>query len=155
MEREFHWGSVQDTQRFGLRLGALLRGGDLVVLTGDLGAGKTTLTQSIGDGPRGARPRHLAHVRHRSGAPLARRRAGLVHVDAYRLGSTVELDDLDLDADLDSSVVVVEWGAGLAEQLSDSRLELVITGEVERSVHARAVGARAEQVLGDLAASVA
>jgi tRNA threonylcarbamoyladenosine biosynthesis protein TsaE len=78
-----------------------------------------------------------------------------VHVDAYRLGSTVELDDLDLDADLDSSVVVVEWGAGLAEQLSDSRLELVISGEVERLVRARAVGARAEQVLGALAASVA
>ena len=76
----------------------------------------------------------------------------LVHVDAYRLGSAVELDDLDLDADLDASVVVVEWGAGLAEQLSDSRLELTISGDAERTVHAVAVGARFEHVLAELVA---
>ncbi|MCU1538850.1 MAG: hypothetical protein JWP82_3201 [Humibacillus sp.] len=151
MERELHWRSLDDTRAFGLRLGAVLRGGDLLVLTGDLGAGKTTLTQAIGEGlgVRGpvTSPTFVIARVHPSlvGGPA------LVHVDAYRLGSTVELDDLDLDADLDSSVVVVEWGAGLAEQLSDSRLELVITGEVERSVHARAVGARAEAVLAAVA----
>jgi tRNA threonylcarbamoyladenosine biosynthesis protein TsaE len=79
----------------------------------------------------------------------------LVHVDAYRLGSAIELDDLDLDADLEASVVVVEWGAGLAEQLSDSRLELTISGDAERTVHAVAVGARFEHVLAELAPSVA
>lgn len=155
MEREFHWATLEDTRRFGALLGAVLRGGDLVVLTGDLGAGKTTLTQSIGEGlgVRGpvTSPTFVIARVHPSlvGGPA------LVHVDAYRLGSTVELDDLDLDADLDSSVVVVEWGAGLAEQLSDSRLELVITGEVERLVRARAVGQRAEQVLASLAPSIA
>ena len=79
----------------------------------------------------------------------------LVHGDAYRLGSAVELDDLDLDADLDASVVIVEWGAGLAEQLSDTRLELTLSGDLERSVHAVAVGPRFEHVLAELSPWVA
>ena len=155
MEREVRWATTDDTQDFGRRLGSLLRGGDVLVLTGDLGAGKTTLTQSIAEGlgVRGpiTSPTFVISRVHPSlvGGPA------LVHVDAYRLGSAVELDDIDLDADLDASVVIVEWGAGLAEQLSDTRLELTISGDLERTVHAVAVGRRFERVLVDLPPSVA
>ena len=155
MERDFRWDTLEETHHFGRSLGRLLRGGDLVVLTGDLGAGKTTLTQSIAEGlgVRGpiTSPTFVISRVHPSivGGPE------LVHVDAYRLGSAVELDDLDLDADLDASVLVVEWGAGLAEQLSDTRLELTISGDVERTVRAVAVGPRFEHVLAELAPWVA
>ena len=114
------------TRAWGQRLAALLRAGDLVVLTGALGAGKTTLTQGIGQGlgVRGqvASPTFIIARVHPSlvGGPA------LVHVDAYRLGSFEELDALDLDAGLDESVTVVEWGEGLAEVLSEDRLELTI-----------------------------
>ena len=151
MERELRWASPEETRRFGLRLGGLLRAGDVVVLTGDLGAGKTTLTQAIGEGlgVRGpiTSPTFVIARVHPSlvGGPA------LVHVDAYRLGSSLELDDLDLDADVDASVTVVEWGAGLAEQLSDSRLEITISGETERVVHLRAVGDRWREVLDAVA----
>ncbi|MRG61281.1 tRNA (adenosine(37)-N6)-threonylcarbamoyltransferase complex ATPase subunit type 1 TsaE [Agromyces sp. CFH 90414] len=122
---------VPDTEAmeaFGRELGAMLRAGDLVVLTGPLGAGKTTLTRGIGEG-LGIRgpvqsPTFVLARTHPSligGAPL-------VHVDAYRLGSAVELEDLDLD--FDGSVVVVEWGAGLLDGVSDSWLEV----EIERRV---------------------
>lgn len=108
----------------GERLARVLRAGDLVVLTGDLGAGKTTLTQGIGAGlgVRGdvTSPTFVIARVHPStvGGPA------LVHVDAYRLGSFAEVDDLDLDASLDDSVTVVEWGTGLVESLADSRLEI-------------------------------
>ena len=155
MERDFRWPTLEDTQQFGRALGGLLRGGDLVVLTGDLGAGKTTLTQAIaqGLGVRGpiTSPTFVISRVH----PSLVDGPALVHVDAYRLGSAVELDDLDLDADLDASVVIVEWGAGLAEQLSDTRLELTISGDVERTVHAVAVGPRFEHVLAGLSPWVA
>ena len=155
MERDFHWHTLEDTQHFGRALGELLRAGDLVVLTGDLGAGKTTLTQAIaqGLGVRGpiTSPTFVISRVH----PSLVDGPELVHVDAYRLGSAVELDDLDLDADLDASVVIVEWGAGLAEQLSDTRLELTISGDVERTVHAVAVGPRFEHVLAGLSPWVA
>jgi tRNA threonylcarbamoyladenosine biosynthesis protein TsaE len=114
----------EDTQELGSRLAAELRPGDLVVLSGPLGAGKTTLTQGIGTG---------LGVRGSVTSPtfvLARVHPGplpLVHVDAYRLrdaGGRLELDDLDLDASLPDSVTVVEWGDGLAEGLADSRLEI-------------------------------
>lgn len=114
------------TRAYGHALAELLRAGDLVVLTGPLGAGKTTLTQGLGAGlgVRGqvASPTFIIARVHPSltdGPPL-------VHVDAYRLGSLEELDALDLDAGLDESVTVVEWGEGLAEVLSDDRLEVVI-----------------------------
>jgi len=155
VERDFRWHTLKDTEQFGRALGALLRGGDLVVLTGDLGAGKTTLTQSLAEGlgVRGpiTSPTFVIARVHPSlvGGPA------LVHVDAYRLGSAIELDDLDLDADRDACVVVVEWGAGLAEQLSDARLELTISGDAERTVHAVGVGPRFERVLADLMPSVA
>jgi len=110
----------------GRRLAALLRAGDLVVLTGPLGAGKTTLVQGIaaGMGVRGpvTSPTFvIARVHPAMGAGPA-----LVHADAYRLGSRAEVDDLDLDADLDRSVTVVEWGEGLVEGLAPSHLEIKI-----------------------------
>lgn len=111
---------------FGRKLAGLLRAGDLLVLDGALGAGKTTLTQGIGAGlgVRGAiiSPTFVIARVHRSlvGGPA------LVHVDAYRLSGADELDDLDLDAELDESVTVVEWGAGLAEVLSADRLDITI-----------------------------
>jgi tRNA threonylcarbamoyladenosine biosynthesis protein TsaE len=124
----------------GRSLATLLRAGDLVILTGGLGAGKTTLTQGIGEGlgVRGpvtsptfviARVHPpLAPASGPAGAPAgpAARGPALVHADAYRLGSALELDDLDLDADTGSSVTVVEWGEGLAEGLAADRLEITI-----------------------------
>ncbi|MGN0064568.1 MAG: tRNA (adenosine(37)-N6)-threonylcarbamoyltransferase complex ATPase subunit type 1 TsaE [Nocardioides sp.] len=110
----------------GRRVGRSLRAGDLVVLTGELGAGKTTFTQGLGEGlgVRGGvtSPTFVIARVHPSlvGGP------DLVHVDAYRLGGLAELDDLDLDTSLDDAVTVVEWGAGLAEQLAEGRLEVVI-----------------------------
>src|SRR5690554_4329786 len=110
------------TQALGRALAGLLRAGDLVVLTGDLGAGKTTLTQGIGTGlqVRGqvASPTFVIARVHPSlvGGPA------LVHVDAYRLGSLEDVDALDLDTSLDESVTVVEWGSGLVESLAQDRL---------------------------------
>ncbi|MFS0884105.1 tRNA (adenosine(37)-N6)-threonylcarbamoyltransferase complex ATPase subunit type 1 TsaE [Aeromicrobium sp. 179-A 4D2 NHS] len=108
------------------RVAGLLRAGDLLVLTGDLGAGKTTFTQGLGEalGVRGpvTSPTFVIARTHPSlvGGPA------LVHVDAYRLGDAAEIDDIDLDATTDESVTVVEWGAGMAEQLSDSWLSISI-----------------------------
>jgi tRNA threonylcarbamoyladenosine biosynthesis protein TsaE len=150
VEREVRLATAEDTQAFGRRLGQRLRAGDLVVLTGDLGSGKTTLTQGIGEGlgVRGpvTSPTFVIARTHPSlvGGPA------LVHVDAYRLGSQLELDDLDLDADLDDSVTIVEWGAGLAEQLSEARLEISLTGEPERTARLVAVGERWDGLLDAL-----
>lgn len=116
-----------DTMRaLGARLAPLLRAGDVLIATGELGAGKTTFTQGLAqglgvEGPVISPTFVLARL-HRS------RGAGpdLVHVDAYRLGGASELDDLDLDASLGSAVTVVEWGAGVAEQLNPDRLEIDI-----------------------------
>jgi len=114
------------TRAFGRALAGVLRAGDLVILTGDLGAGKTTLAQGIGAGlgVRGqvASPTFIVAREHPSlvGGPA------LVHVDAYRLGSLDEVDALDLDASLDESVTVVEWGSGLVEALAGDRLEIVL-----------------------------
>ena len=111
----------------GRRLAALLRPGDLVVLNGPLGAGKTTLVQGIGDGlgVRGpvTSPTFVIARIH----PALRGGPALVHADAYRLGSPAEVDDLDLDADLDRSVTVVEWGGGLVEGLAPSWLDVTIS----------------------------
>ncbi len=119
--------TAEDTRAFGEWLSTLLRHGDLVILTGDLGAGKTTLAQGIGQGlgVRGAvtSPTFVisrVHPSLNAGPPL-------IHVDAYRLGGSVELDDLDLDTDVVDAVTVVEWGEGLAEALSIDRLELSLT----------------------------
>jgi tRNA threonylcarbamoyladenosine biosynthesis protein TsaE len=114
--------TVDDTRAFGAKLAAVLRAGDLVVLAGPLGAGKTALVQGIGSGlgVRGpvVSPTFVIARVHRGG------RLPLVHVDAYRLHSLDEVDDLDLDVDASDSVTVVEWGSGLVEQLADARLEI-------------------------------
>ncbi|MGW8566466.1 tRNA (adenosine(37)-N6)-threonylcarbamoyltransferase complex ATPase subunit type 1 TsaE [Isoptericola sp. NPDC055881] len=120
---------AEATRALGAALAGVLRAGDLVILTGDLGAGKTTLTQGLGAalGVRGqvASPTFIVAREH---PPLPRedgsRGPALVHVDAYRLGSLGELDALDLDSSLEESVTVVEWGRGLAEALTDDRLEI-------------------------------
>ncbi|HEX7355142.1 MAG TPA: tRNA (adenosine(37)-N6)-threonylcarbamoyltransferase complex ATPase subunit type 1 TsaE [Mycobacteriales bacterium] len=111
-------------RRLGERLAAVLRAGDLVLLSGPLGAGKTTLAQGIGAG-LGVAERILSPT-----FVLAREHDGgrlpLVHVDAYRLGSLAELDDLDLDTPAETAVTLVEWGEGLAEPLADGHLEVRI-----------------------------
>jgi tRNA threonylcarbamoyladenosine biosynthesis protein TsaE len=114
----------EQMHELGLELGKALRAGDVLVLTGPLGAGKTTLTRGIGEGlgVRGpvTSPTFVLARTHPSlvdGPPL-------VHVDAYRLNSAVELDDLDID--FAHSVVVVEWGAGMLEGIVDSWLDVVI-----------------------------
>ncbi|UQN29848.1 tRNA (adenosine(37)-N6)-threonylcarbamoyltransferase complex ATPase subunit type 1 TsaE [Brachybacterium kimchii] len=112
-------GSTRDLAR---RLAGLLGAGDLLVLDGPLGAGKTTFTQGLGEGlgVRGpvASPTFVISRVHPSeaGGPA------LVHVDAYRLGGGADIDDLDLDSDLSDAVMVVEWGRDVVEQLSDSHL---------------------------------
>jgi tRNA threonylcarbamoyladenosine biosynthesis protein TsaE len=122
---------AEATRAFGAALAGLLRAGDLVVLTGDLGAGKTTLTQGIGTGlhVRGAvaSPTFvIARVHPPLPHPDGSVGPTLVHVDAYRLGSPDEVDALDLDASLDEAVTVVEWGEGLVESLADDRLEVAL-----------------------------
>ncbi|MCW2525784.1 MAG: putative ATPase or kinase [Pseudonocardiales bacterium] len=116
--------TLADTQAFGVELAGLLDAGDLVVLTGPLGAGKTALTQGIGRGlgvnGRVVSPTFVIARVHQGG------RVPLVHVDAYRLASLEEVDDLDLDVDLADSVTVVEWGAGLVDRLAESYLEVRI-----------------------------
>lgn len=118
-----------DTQAFGRRLAGLLRAGDLVLLTGPLGAGKTALTQGIGAGLGVlgdiTSPTFVIARMHRPDLERGGRVA-LVHADAYRLGDVAdpraEIDDLDLDASVDDSVTVVEWGEGMVEQLADAHL---------------------------------
>jgi tRNA threonylcarbamoyladenosine biosynthesis protein TsaE len=135
----------------GRRLAKLLRAGDLVILAGPLGAGKTTLVQGIGEGlgvrgPVTSPTFVIARVHPAvSGAGPA-----LVHADAYRLGSIVELDDLDLDTDAGAAVTVVEWGAGLAEGLAEDRLEISIDPDLDsdvRTVQLNGHGARWHGVL--------
>ncbi len=118
--------TAEAMQDLGARLAELLRAGDLVLTSGDLGAGKTTLTQGIGAGLGVLGPvisPTFVLVRRHAGT---QGRPGLVHVDAYRLGSLAELVDLDLDETMDESVTVVEWGAGIAEQLEGSYLVIDI-----------------------------
>ncbi|MBN6056958.1 tRNA (adenosine(37)-N6)-threonylcarbamoyltransferase complex ATPase subunit type 1 TsaE [Nonomuraea sp. RK-328] len=137
--------TADDMRTYGARLAARLRPGDLVVLSGPLGAGKTTLVQGIAEGLKVRGPITsptfvIARVH-----PSLRQGPPLVHVDAYRLGGDLEVDDLDLDASLEESVTVVEWGEGLVEGLSEDRLEIHIdreTGDDARVVTLRGVGAR-------------
>jgi tRNA threonylcarbamoyladenosine biosynthesis protein TsaE len=118
--------TAADMRDLGERLAGLLRPGDLVVLSGSLGAGKTTLTQGIGAGlgVRGpvTSPTFVIARLH----PSLRGGPDLVHADAYRLGSRAEVDDLDLDTDIATSVTVVEWGEGLVEDLAPSFLQIAI-----------------------------
>jgi tRNA threonylcarbamoyladenosine biosynthesis protein TsaE len=122
MRCQYELPTPADTFGLGRELAGILRAGDLVVLVGPLGAGKTALTQGIGAGLGVTEPVTsptfvIARV-HNGG------RVPLVHVDAYRLGSVADVDDLDLDASAEDSVTVVEWGQGLVEQLADEHLEV-------------------------------
>lgn len=123
VSHRFEVGEPEDMHALGVRIGRVLRAGDLVILTGPLGAGKTTLTRGIGEGLgiRGpvTSPTFVLARTHPSlvdGPPL-------IHLDAYRLADAGELDDLDLD--FDGSVVVAEWGAGMLDE-RDSWVEIVI-----------------------------
>ncbi|MEV5507746.1 tRNA (adenosine(37)-N6)-threonylcarbamoyltransferase complex ATPase subunit type 1 TsaE [Streptomyces orinoci] len=123
--------TAEEMRELGRRLAALLRPGDLVLLSGELGAGKTTLTRGLGEGlgVRGAvtSPTFVIARVHPSlsGGPA------LVHVDAYRLsGGLDEMEDLDLDVSLPESVIVVEWGDGKVEELSEDRLRVFISRSV-------------------------
>ncbi|WP_169985212.1 tRNA (adenosine(37)-N6)-threonylcarbamoyltransferase complex ATPase subunit type 1 TsaE [Microbispora sp. H10836] len=142
---EFRAATAEETRALGARLAALLGPGDLVVLSGPLGAGKTTLVQGVAEGLKVRGPITsptfvIARVHPSlSGGPA------LVHADAYRLGGTLEVDDLDLDASLAESVTVVEWGEGLVEGLSEDRLEIHVergTEGEERRVRVTGVGSR-------------
>src|SRR4051794_24165623 len=131
----------------GHRLGELLAPGDLVVCIGDLGAGKTTFAQGVATGlgitaPITSPTFVLARV-HRGP-----RESSFVHADAYRLGAVSdplgELDALDLDATLEESVTLIEWGSGLAERLASSRVEVRIdaTDDDQRTVVIDGLGLR-------------
>ena len=138
-------GSGEAMQALGARLADLLRPGDLVIASGDLGAGKTTLAQGIGRGLGSAgliiSPTFVLSRVH----PSATGRPTLVHVDAYRLSSPAELDDQDLEATVAESITVVEWGQGIAEGLTPDRLEIDLwpgIGESDRILVLRGVGSR-------------
>ena len=145
--------TADDMHHLGRRLAGKLRKGDLIVATGDLGAGKTTLTQGIGaglgvEGTVISPTFVISRVHHHpAGGPH------LVHVDAYRLGDGSELADIDLDATLPDSVTIVEWGRGLAEWLADDRLEIDIVRGIDadtRTVFLTGVGPRWVGALDDL-----
>lgn len=127
--------TAEQTHALGAALGGVLEAGDLLVLTGELGAGKTTFTQGLGEG-LGVRAGIISPtfvlVRIHPNLPEGPRPGGpdLVHVDAYRLESAAEIDDIDLENTMDTSVTVVEWGRDRVEHLSDSRLEV----DLHRSV---------------------
>lgn len=117
---------AESTRALGGRLAVLLRAGDLVMLSGDLGAGKTTLAQGVGAamGVRGrvSSPTFIIARVH----PALADGPDLIHVDAYRLSSLEEVDALDLDSSMDDSVTLVEWGRDKVEALSADRLEITI-----------------------------
>lgn len=143
--------TAHDMQRLGVELADRLDAGDLIIASGQLGAGKTTLAQGLGAGLGSdgviISPTFVISRVHRSrtGRPT------LVHVDAYRLGSVAEIDDLDLDATAPESITLVEWGSGLAEELADHRLEIDIRRSADvddetRTVLITAVGPRWDDV---------
>ena len=118
--------TAEEMNELGIKLASILKAGDLVILTGPLGAGKTTFTRGVGEGLKAlgnvSSPAFViarTHKREASDTPL-------VHVDAYRLSSVHEFDDLDID--VEKSIVLVEWGRGFAEELADSWLDI----EIER-----------------------
>jgi tRNA threonylcarbamoyladenosine biosynthesis protein TsaE len=130
--------NVEATEALGERIARMCRGGDLLILSGDLGAGKTTLTRGIGRalGVVGAvtSPTFVVARRHRS-APGA---LALIHVDAYRVASAAEVDDLDLLDDADDAITVVEWGEDRVEYLADSRVHIELVGVPDNPDHRRA-----------------
>ena len=170
LDEEETVATAEQMRALGRRLAFVLRAGDLVILTGPLGAGKTTLTQGIGEGLAVRGPItsptfviarvHPSLARSGGGAGFlmgGQPRPALVHADAYRLGNALELDDLDLDADTATSVTVVEWGEGLAEDLATDRLQITITpapgsgsdaggGDAPRTVRITGIGGRWQDI---------
>jgi len=143
-ERSIEIPTADGTQALGAALGRVLEAGDLLVLTGELGAGKTTFTQGLAEGlgvRAGVISPTFVLVRIHPNLPDGLRPGGpdLVHVDAYRLESTAEIDDIDLENTMDTSVTVVEWGRGRVEHLAESRLDV----ELHRSVGGAAAGGTA------------
>ena len=134
-ERTLTVTTAEQTHALAAALGEVLEAGDLLVLTGELGAGKTTFTQGLGEG-LGVRAGIISPtfvlVRIHPNLADGPRPGGpdLVHVDAYRLESSAEIDDIDLENTMDTAVTVVEWGRDRVEHLSDSRLEI----DLHRSV---------------------
>lgn len=129
--QDFAVDDAAGMRALGARLAQVLQAGDLVLLVGDLGAGKTTFTQGVAQGLGVVEPVTsptfvIARVH-----PSTTRRPDLVHVDAYRLGSLAEVDDLDLDTSLDRSVTVVEWGEGKVEHLAERHVEVRIERDSE------------------------
>jgi len=144
-----------DMRDLGRRLAALLRAGDLVILAGPLGAGKTTLVQGIGAGLGVRGPvTSPTFVIARVHPPLAGGGPALVHADAYRLGSVGEVDDLDLDTDVGRAVTVVEWGTGLAEPLAEDRLEITIQPDQDGDVRTVRINGRGARWHGALTGAV-
>lgn len=139
-------GDADETRGLGARIARLLRAGDLVMLSGGLGAGKTTLAQGIGAalGVRGrvSSPTFIIARVH----PSLADGPDLIHVDAYRVSSLEEVDALDLESSMEESVTLVEWGEGKVEALADDRLEIAIArprGGLDAEPGADAGGARA------------
>jgi tRNA threonylcarbamoyladenosine biosynthesis protein TsaE len=134
-ERRFNVTTAEQTHALAAALGGVLEAGDLLVLTGELGAGKTTFTQGLGEG-LGVRAGIISPtfvlVRIHPNLPDGPRPGGpdLVHVDAYRLESAAEIDDIDLENTMDTAVTVVEWGRDRVEHLAESRLDV----ELHRAV---------------------
>jgi tRNA threonylcarbamoyladenosine biosynthesis protein TsaE len=152
--QEMRIATDTEMRDLGRRLARILRAGDLVILAGPLGAGKTTLVQGIGEGLGVRGPvTSPTFVIARVHPVLSGAGPALVHADAYRLGSISEVDDLDLDTDATAAVTVVEWGTGLAEGLSEDRLEISIqpdlTSEV-RTVQLNGYGVRWNGLLADV-----
>lgn len=141
---EFATGTAEATQKLAGKLAGLLHAGDLIILSGELGAGKTTFTQGLGRslGVReGIISPTFVLVRIHPNLPAGPNPGGpdLVHVDAYRLATPGEIDDIDLENTMDSSVTVVEWGVDRVEHLAASRLEIELV---------RAVGGAAPAAAG-------
>ncbi|WP_066293111.1 tRNA (adenosine(37)-N6)-threonylcarbamoyltransferase complex ATPase subunit type 1 TsaE [Arthrobacter sp. B6] len=142
--------TADQTHELAAALAPMLDAGDLLVLTGELGAGKTTFTQGLGEGlgvRSGVISPTFVLVRIHPNLPDGPRPGGpdLVHVDAYRLGSASEIDDIDLENTMDSAVTVVEWGRGRVEHLSESRLEI----DLHRSIGLPATEPRSKAEAGE------
>lgn len=147
---EFFSRSPEQTRRLGIRLGSLLREGDLVCLTGDLGAGKTTLVQGMAQGWGSLDP---------VSSPTFvlcnqyRRPDGIIlnHLDAYRLKDACEAEDLDLDLMLDGGALVVEWAERIQQVLPAERLAVKLRwiADEQRGMVFLPFGARYERLLAD------
>ena len=145
--------TADETRAVGASLAHLLKAGDMVILVGDLGAGKTTLVQGLGAalGVRGrvTSPTYIVSRVHRS------QEGGLdlIHVDAYRVEDDLDMETVDLEASLEDSVTVVEWGQGKADRLSADRFELTLQfdGEDEdaRKISLVALGGEPERRLAE------